>query len=67
MKTWKYCIAYIIPFCAVIGFLFQGLWTFLTPLFVFVMIPLLDFIFGGDDENPTLQLRKENEISNDKF
>lgn len=65
MKAWKYCIAYAVPLCAIVGFLFQGSWTFLTLVFVFALIPLLDLIFGVDDENPTPeQMEKlENQIS----
>jgi len=51
MKDLKYLSAYSIPFCAVMGLYLQGWWSFLTPVYAFVLIPILELIFPLDDTN----------------
>jgi len=65
MKAWKYTIAYLIPLTAVAGTLAGGIFTFLTPFTVFVLVPLLDMLVGTDSANPTADelTRLQNRLS----
>ena len=47
----KYLLAYSIPLMVGIGFLFGGFWTYLTPVYAFGLLPLLDWIVGEDSSN----------------
>jgi len=51
MKDLKYLSAYSIPLSAAIGLYLQGAWSFLTPIYAFVLIPILELIFPLDDTN----------------
>ena len=53
MKDLKYLTAFSIPIMAFIGLYFQGLFSFLTPLYAFVLIPILELIFPVDTYNFT--------------
>jgi len=52
MRRYAFGIAYLIPPTAVIGYLLGGLFAFLTPLVVFLLIPSLDLLMGVDRWNP---------------
>ena len=48
----KYLMAYSIPLTALIGVYLGGYWLFLTPVYIFVLIPITEFIltsFGVDE------------------
>ncbi|MEZ4793286.1 MAG: alkane 1-monooxygenase [Gelidibacter sp.] len=51
MKDLKYLAAYTIPIMAFIGLYFQGIFSFLTPFYGFVLIPVLELIFPIDTTN----------------
>ena len=51
IKRIGFLTAFIIPTLVVIGFYSGGAWNFITMIFVFVMIPLADFLIGEDPEN----------------
>jgi len=51
MKDLKYLAAFSIPIVAFIGLFFKGNFVFLTPIYAFVMIPLLELIFPVDTKN----------------
>lgn len=53
MTPWVYSLAYTLPATVVIGYWLGGACTFLTPVFTFGLVPLLDLVVGGDDRNPT--------------
>lgn len=53
MSALPFCLAYLLPLFVGIGFRLGGMYTFLTPFFIFIVIPLLDFIIGIDPHNPT--------------
>lgn len=55
MKAWKYTLAYLIPMSVLFGYGIGGHFTFLTPVLVFVLVPLLDFALGKDKQNPPPQ------------
>ena len=52
---WRYTIIYLVPFSVVAGYALKGLFgswfTFLTPIAVFGVIPIIDLIAGFDTEN----------------
>ncbi len=51
MKDLKYLSAYIVPLCALIGLYLQGVWSFLTPIYAFIIVPILELIFPVNDNN----------------
>lgn len=51
MKKWFYFTAYVIPSLVIIGFALGGVFHFLTPAVVFVLVPLLDKMIGVDPSN----------------
>ena len=51
MKDLKYLTAYTIPLCAIIGLTQQGIFTWLTPVYVFVMVPFLEGLFPVNKSN----------------
>jgi alkane 1-monooxygenase len=53
MSLIPYYLIFLVPFSVVIGYGLGGAYTFLTPIFVFGVIPVLDLIVGLSTENPT--------------
>ena len=53
MKDLKYLAAFTIPIVAFIGLFYKGSLAYLTPVYAFVVIPLLELIFPVDKENVT--------------
>jgi len=51
MKDLKYLAAFSIPLFAFVGLYFQGYWTWATPVFAFLCIPVLELIFPVDTDN----------------
>jgi alkane 1-monooxygenase len=54
MSIWKkigFFCAFIIPSLTVLGYYLGGAWNFITPVFVFVLIPIIDEWAGKDGEN----------------
>ena len=51
MKDLKYLFAYTVPISVYISFISTGIWTYSAVFYVFLLIPLLDFIFGETEEN----------------
>ena len=56
----KYLMAYSIPLTALIGIYFGGYWLFLTPAYIFVIIPIVERILTilGIDELETKRSEK---------
>ncbi|RSK32551.1 alkane 1-monooxygenase [Hymenobacter metallilatus] len=44
-SDFRYLLAYLVPACAAAGLVGRGLWAWLTPLFVFGLVPLLELLF----------------------
>ncbi len=59
MSDLKYMAAYSIPIMAIIGLTFKGLFSFLTPVFAFGIVPLLELLFPEDDSNLTPKEREQ--------
>ena len=58
MKDLKYLSAYLVPICAFIGVYLQGPWSFLTPVYAFVFVPILESIFPINDTNISEEEKK---------
>lgn len=66
MKDLKYLAAFSIPIMAFIGLYLQGIYSFLTPVYGFVLIPVLELIFPLDTRNVT-QEESESRLKNKIF
>jgi len=65
MKDLKYLAAFSIPITAFIGLTFQGYWSYLTPVFSFVLIPVFELVLPQDTSNyskETSQKRAKNTL-----
>ncbi len=51
MKDLKYICAYTIPIMAIIGLWLQGIYTFLTPIYAFVFIPVIELFTPSSTKN----------------
>lgn len=59
MKDFKYIAAFSIPVTAFLGIYIQGWWSFLTPLYAFLILPVLELMLPVDNRN-----LKDTEIEN---
>lgn len=66
MKDLKYLAAFSIPIVAFIGLFFKGNFVFLTPLYGFVIIPILELIFPVDTKNISIEDR-DNKLKQKVF
>ncbi|MDX2001960.1 MAG: alkane 1-monooxygenase [Chitinophagales bacterium] len=53
LREAKYLAAYLAPLSALCAFLYGGIYSFLTPFIMFVLIPLLELLFTGTERNLT--------------
>ena len=51
VKSLKYLAAYTIPLSAYIGITMGGGWSYLTPVYAFLLIPLLEILLPEDEKN----------------
>lgn len=51
MHALRYLTAYTVPLSAFIGLYFGGFWIWLTPIYVFLLIPVGEFIIGPNSFN----------------
>lgn len=51
MKDLKYIAAFTLPLAAFVGLYFKGFYTFLTPIYAFVIIPVLEIILPIETKN----------------
>ncbi|HPF98115.1 MAG TPA: alkane 1-monooxygenase [Mangrovimonas sp.] len=51
MKDFKYLAAFSIPVTALISIYYQGIWSFFTPVFAFILLPLLELVLPVDNQN----------------
>ena len=63
MTPFKYFAAYTIPLSAYIGFLQGGGWIFLTPVYAFLAIPMLEFLMPQDASNLPEKTRSTEEVN----
>jgi alkane 1-monooxygenase len=64
MKDLKYLAAFTLPVSAVISLYFQGYWSYFTPFYAFVIIPVLELLLPLDSSNINLDEReiKKNKV-----
>ena len=55
MKDLKYLAAFSIPITAFIGLTFQGYWSYFTPVFSFVLIPVFELVLPQDTSNYSIE------------
>ncbi len=63
MKDLKYLAALSIPVSAVLSIYFGGIWSYLTPVYAFVVIPVLETILPLDAENYDAATRDKRKIN----
>ncbi|MEL6916145.1 MAG: alkane 1-monooxygenase [Bacteroidota bacterium] len=63
MKDLKYLAAMTIPVSAIISIYFKGYWSFFTPFYAFVMIPILEVLLPHDTSNYEGAEREERKKS----
>lgn len=66
LRDSKYLLAYILPLTAFVSLYFAGIWSFFSLMFGFILIPILDGIFKGTDENLTEE-QEESKLTNRFF
>ncbi len=52
MSSLSYYLIFLVPLSVILGYGIGGLFTFLTPLFVFGVVPVLDIAVGVSQKNP---------------
>lgn len=52
MGAWPYYLSLLVPGCFVLAALYGGPFLLLTPLYVFVVIPVVDLLLGHDRTDP---------------
>ena len=50
-KNFKYLLVYITPIIIITSIYLSGLWTYLTLVYVFMMIPTVELLFKGTSKN----------------
>lgn len=63
MNSLKYLGAYTLPISAAVGISAGGFWTFITPVYAFVFIPILELLLPQDSRNATESERDKRSIS----
>ncbi len=53
MTLMPYNLIFLVPFSVVMGYSLGGAFNFMTPVFVFGVIPVVDILIGKSKENPT--------------
>jgi len=53
MNVASFYLIFLVPFSVVLGYVLGGVFTFVTPFFVFGVIPVLDIIIGARKNNPS--------------
>lgn len=51
MKDLKYLAAFTLPISAIISLYYQGYWSYFTPFYAFVVIPVLELLLPQDSSN----------------
>lgn len=57
----SFSIVYLVPLSVWLGYQLGGMYTFTTPFFIFVIVPLLDLLIGRDTRNPSEETIKRLE------
>lgn len=52
MTVLPFYLIFLVPFSVILGYGLGGIFTFLTPVFVFGVVPILDILIGVSKKNP---------------
>ncbi|MEM9077462.1 MAG: alkane 1-monooxygenase [Bacteroidota bacterium] len=63
MKDLKYLAAFTIPISALISIYFKDVWSFFTPVYAFVIIPILEILLPVDPSNLSPEERQRKQHS----
>lgn len=63
MSDLRYLAAISIPVSACISLYFQGIWSYFTPVYAFVLIPFFEILLPQDPTNLSESDRKEKKVS----
>ncbi|NAS11002.1 alkane 1-monooxygenase [Poritiphilus flavus] len=63
MKDLKYLAAMTIPISALIGLYFKGYWTYFTPVYAFVLIPIMELLLPQDSSNHEGEVRERKKVN----
>ena len=63
MKDLKYLAAFTVPITALIGLTLKEYWVFLTPVYTFVFVPLLELMLPEDNRNYSKQEIENKSLS----
>lgn len=63
MKDLKYLAAFTIPISAIISIYFKDIWSFFTPFYAFVIIPILEVLLPVDTSNLSPEEREQKQHS----
>lgn len=56
MKSWSFYLSFIIPISVVVGYTLGGIFSFLTPFILFVLIPITDLLESTNNVDFTMGL-----------
>lgn len=65
MSIFRYIPSYTVPLSAFFGIYLGGIWTFLTPLYIFLLLPFAEWIAGENKNNisPEKEAQLKNSLS----
>ena len=63
MKIYSYIPSYTVPASAFIGIYLGGFWTFITPVYIFLLLPLAEWITGENKYNLKPQEEEKTKAS----
>ena len=63
MNSLKYLAAFTIPLSAYIGIGLGGYWSFTTPVYAFLIIPILETALSQDPKNLPVESRESTRIN----
>ena len=55
----RYLPSYTVPISAALGIYFGGFWVLLTPFYIFLFLPFVEFLMGQDKDNPDLETEEK--------
>jgi alkane 1-monooxygenase len=63
MRDLKYLAALSIPLCAVIGIYLKDIWFYLTPVYAYIFIPVLELLLPQNDANFTKEETENRKVN----
>jgi alkane 1-monooxygenase len=63
MKDLKYICAWSIPASAILGIALGGIWCFITPVYAFLLIPILEILLPLDNSNDNTETKNSKKVN----